>query len=231
MARPERRNVDYFPHYISHGSKMQYLQNKYGNSGYAVWYKIMEKLAKADSHYIDLSDDLNLELFADFCLIDIETLNSIINFLCRAKWMHQKLWNDYKVLHSTKFLESIEDAYKRRNNVCINTEAIELMYYNNSDNVDNKPQSKVEYSKVNKSIEERKADFKKSLLPFKDFGDEILKEFFSYWTEHGAQDKKMRFEKEKSFGINRRLTTWLKNKEKFNKKTEITYKGKNKGYV
>jgi hypothetical protein len=43
-------------------------------------------------------------------------------------------------------------------------------------------------------------------------------EFFEYWTEHGIKDKKMRFEKEKSFGISRRLDTWFKNKEKFNNK-------------
>ena len=42
-----------------------------------------------------------------------------------------------------------------------------------------------------------------------------LKNFFEYWTEHGAKDKKMRFEKEKTFGIVRRLGTWFKNADKF----------------
>jgi hypothetical protein len=49
-------------------------------------------------------------------------------------------------------------------------------------------------------------------------------DFFEYWTEHGTKDKKMRFEKETSFGIARRLDTWFKNKEKFktnNKKAHI----------
>jgi hypothetical protein len=47
-------------------------------------------------------------------------------------------------------------------------------------------------------------------------------DFFEYWTEHGMKDKKMRFEKEKSFGIARRLDTWFTNKEKFNnKKTHL----------
>jgi hypothetical protein len=44
---------------------------------------------------------------------------------------------------------------------------------------------------------------------------EELKNFYEYWTEHGDNDKKMRFEKEKSFGINRRLGTWFKNVNKF----------------
>ena len=76
MARPQRRNVDYFPHYISHGMKMQYIQNKFGNDGYATWFKIMEKLGSSNDHHIDLSDDLQFELFADYCLIDIEKLDA-----------------------------------------------------------------------------------------------------------------------------------------------------------
>jgi hypothetical protein len=36
----------------------------------------------------------------------------------------------------------------------------------------------------------------------------MIREFFNYWSEHGINDKKMRFEKEKTFGINQRLRTW-----------------------
>lgn len=50
-----------------------------------------------------------------------------------------------------------------------------------------------------------------------------LKNFFEYWTEHGANDRKMRFEKEKTFGINRRLSTWFKNADNFKPN------GKNRG--
>lgn len=75
-----------------------------------------------------------------------------------------------------------------------------------------------ELKNIKKTIEERKAEFKNSLHPFLDeFGSDILNEFFSYWTEHGVKDRKMRFEKEKSFGLERRLSTWLKNQKKFEK--------------
>jgi hypothetical protein len=36
----------------------------------------------------------------------------------------------------------------------------------------------------------------------------MLREFYDYWTEHGVKDKKLRFEKEKTFGIEQRLRTW-----------------------
>ena len=38
-----------------------------------------------------------------------------------------------------------------------------------------------------------------------------LDDFIDYWTEHGDNDKKMRFEKQKSFSKTRRVKTWIKN--------------------
>lgn len=67
------------------------------------------------------------------------------------------------------------------------------------------------------NIEERKTDFKKSFTPFLDvYSKSMLIDFFEYWSEHGENDKKMRFEKEKSFSLERRLKTWKKNESKFN---------------
>jgi len=43
------------------------------------------------------------------------------------------------------------------------------------------------------------------------FPIEEIKTFIDYWTEISINGKKMRFEKEKTFGIGRRLGTWMKN--------------------
>ena len=45
----------------------------------------------------------------------------------------------------------------------------------------------------------------------------MFEDFLSYWFEIGMNDKKHRFEKEKSFNWVRRWNTWLKNNEKWNK--------------
>ena len=63
--------------------------------------------------------------------------------------------------------------------------------------------------KVIDSIEERKSKFYASLSLFVDeYPKKMLREFYDYWTEHGYKDKKLRFEKEKTFGIEQRLRTW-----------------------
>lgn len=63
--------------------------------------------------------------------------------------------------------------------------------------------------KVIENIEERKSKFYDSISLFvNEYPKKMLREFYDYWTEHGNKDKKMRFEKEKTFGIEQRLRTW-----------------------
>ena len=74
------------------------------------------------------------------------------------------------------------------------------------------------------NIEARKLAFKNNVWnKFKiKYSEGLLKEFCLYWSEHGERDKKMRFEKEKSFGLSRRLSTWSLNDKKFNNKNNGT---------
>ena len=63
--------------------------------------------------------------------------------------------------------------------------------------------------KVIDSIEERKSKFYASLSIYvNEYPKKMLRDFYDYWTEHGVKDKKLRFEKEKTFGIEQRLRTW-----------------------
>jgi hypothetical protein len=65
------------------------------------------------------------------------------------------------------------------------------------------------------SIAERKQSFRQSLTDFNKsnpskYPKQLFIDFEMYWTEAGPKDKKMRFEKEKTFGIASRLSTWFK---------------------
>lgn len=48
---------------------------------------------------------------------------------------------------------------------------------------------------------------------------QLREEFCEYWTEHGEKDRKMRFEKQKSFDINLRLKQWARRSNKYTAKT------------
>ena len=63
-------------------------------------------------------------------------------------------------------------------------------------------------------INKRKEIFKEKLNAYaNEYGKRLIYDFFLYWSEHGDNDRKMRFEKEKTFGLKARLNTW-KNRAK-----------------
>lgn len=75
---------------------------------------------------------------------------------------------------------------------------------------------------MKKKIKDREAEFIKQLEPFiEKYGKKMLVEFADYWTEVNQNGKKMRFEKEATFGISRRLSTWDRNDKKWNKTQPI----------
>ena len=62
---------------------------------------------------------------------------------------------------------------------------------------------------VNKNIEHRKNKFYESLSIFvTEYPREMIRDFYNYWSEHGTNDKKMRFEKQTTFGVKQRLSVW-----------------------
>lgn len=71
--------------------------------------------------------------------------------------------------------------------------------------------------KIN-NIDERKLKFASTLKPFIDlYGKELLNEFYKYWTEPNKSNTKFKQELEKTWSLERRLDTWAKNDNNFNK--------------
>ncbi len=167
MARPKKNNVEYFPHTVTHGKKMSYIEKKYRNDGYATWFKILEELGSTDNHYLNLSDEVQLMFLSDKCLITEELLIDIINDLVRLKEFDAELWNDNKIIYCQKFIDSIQDAYSKRTNDCVNRDELILLLVGlgvrkpnkisnklskSSQSGSKKPQSKVKYTKEDNNI-------------------------------------------------------------------------------
>ena len=64
------------------------------------------------------------------------------------------------------------------------------------------------------TTEERKEQFRKSLVPFvEQYGREMIREFFDYWSELTPSRAKMRYELERTWETPRRLATWSRRRE------------------
>lgn len=127
MARPERNTVDYFPFICEDGKKMFYIEETYGNDGFATFVKILRELAKTENHYLDLSQNTTLMFLSAKCKIAKTTLESIINDLCDLGKFDHVLWSENKIIWCQDFVDSIQDAYIKRKNKCITYEGLLLL--------------------------------------------------------------------------------------------------------
>lgn len=209
MARPERNNVDYFPHEVSHGKKMSYIEKKYKNDGYATWFKILEELGNTSFHFLNLSDDVQLMFLSDRCNISEDLLLDIINDLAKMGEFDSDLWEN-KIIYCQKFIDSIDDAYKKRNNKCITLEGLGshlislgiLKPSKSKSTVPVKPQSKVDKNKVDKTKENKNIpaldEFKKYALENKpDINVQALELKYKSWVENGWKT-----------GNNKKISNW-----------------------
>jgi hypothetical protein len=70
---------------------------------------------------------------------------------------------------------------------------------------------------INNNIDSRKLKFANTLKPFIDnYGKELIREFYNYWTEPNKSNTKFKQELERTWSLERRLETWAKNDTNFN---------------
>jgi len=124
MSRGPRHDVDYFPHECIHGRKMHIIETKYGNDGYAIWFKLLEQLGMANYHYLDVSDEMNLMFLVSTFKVDEEKALSVLDTLSKLGAIDKFLYEEHQIIYSQKFVESVKDAYRKRKSQIIEYSAL-----------------------------------------------------------------------------------------------------------
>nr|DAD63620.1 MAG TPA: protein of unknown function DUF4373 [Caudoviricetes sp.] len=115
MGRPTKETVDYYPHFVKGGRTIFILESKYGNDGYAFWFKLLEILGDAEGHYYDCSVPNNWAYLLAKTRCSEDTAKDIINSLLALGKIDSKLWNDRQVIWCQHFVDNLSSVYKRRN--------------------------------------------------------------------------------------------------------------------
>lgn len=113
MVRPKKEIVDYFPHMVDHGKTMFILEQKYGNDGYAFWFKLLEMLGKAKGHYLDFNDDTAWEFLQAKTRLDGDLCAEILDKLAKLGAVDPELWS-VRVVWSQNFVDGIAGVYQNR---------------------------------------------------------------------------------------------------------------------
>ncbi len=203
MARPESNTVSYFPFYCEEGKKMHYLEETYGNDGFATFVKLLRELAKTDNHYLDLSKKTTVMFLAAKCKVTVITLELIINDLVELGKFDKVLWSENKIIWCEDFINSIQDAYIKRKSNCMTYEGLlSLLVSFGVRKLDNLPlkgdintQRKEEEIKVKKSRVNKGVFTPPSFIDFQDYCKEngflnIAERAFKGYSENDWKDSK-----------------------------------------
>jgi len=115
MARPHKQTVEYFPHDTdaSERKTLTIIQEKYGNDGFAFWFKLLQLLGKTPGHYYNFNDPADWEfLLAKTHQKDTENTKSILDTLVVLNAIDRELYN-CGIIWCQNFVNRVADAYNR----------------------------------------------------------------------------------------------------------------------
>lgn len=207
MSRPKKQTVDYFPHSAISGKTIYNIESRWGNDGYAFWFKLLETLCQSDGHVFDYSNPVERDYLLAKARISDVVADEILNKLAEwgnidpELWKTKKIWCDNLVIN-------IKDAYKKRidelpikpisatGNTQNNTNPVEETK-NNSHSGDGNRESKVKKSKV-KEIKEKENDVQLH------FVDPLIESAWDEWIDYKKKVWKFTFvsNKYEQIGIN-----------------------------
>ena len=142
-----------------------------------------------------------------------------------------KTWEKKIEARSEAGKKSAEARKKLKDNLTKSTSVkfVEQTLTNPTVNVNDNVNVTVKDNVIN-NINIRETEFKNSLQPYlSKYGKDLLNKFFLYWTEKKPKGRKMRFEMEKVFDIERRLITW--NDRNYNNKNSQNGKPNTKSRI
>lgn len=113
MARPLKETVDFFPHYVKAGRTIFILESKFGNDGYAFWFKLLEILGESEGHSYDCSNSANWAFLLARTRCDEQTAEGIIQTLIDLGKIDSELWGK-RIIWVQHLVDNLSDVYRRR---------------------------------------------------------------------------------------------------------------------
>lgn len=180
------------------------------------------QLFKALFHYVADGDELvtnNRVLAMTFSVFKAQIDRGAEKYeeTCRKRTEAiNKRWEKYRsIQENTNEYNSIEKNTNEGNN-----------NPNPKPNPQNKKEStkkKIDAATAAARLNERKEDFYNSLIPYvTQYGKDMVRAFFDYWSEPNKSNSKMRFELERTWDLARRLGTWASRDNQFNHRSNGT---------
>ena len=219
--------------------KIQALIGEHGAVGYGLYWRIVEMLHEEETHklpckkyiYLALAKQMStsveqVEIIVKCCIELCELLVSDNDFFWSERVMRNI--NKRTELSNKRSKAGKMSAEMRKNSTSV--EQVSTSVQQNPTKERKVKENKVNENKENKEIKEtiskdivqkkvdakastltRRDEFYKSLIPFlSTYGKDMIRDFFDYWSEQNKSGTQMRFEKQPTWEVAKRLATWNK---------------------
>jgi hypothetical protein len=89
------------------------LEQRYGNDGYAFWFKLLELLGKTAGHSLDCNNPATWEFLQARTHLTADICTEILDLLAKLEAIDAGLWES-KIVWSDNFVLGVADAYRNR---------------------------------------------------------------------------------------------------------------------
>lgn len=121
MGRKAARTVEYFPHFVKFGKTLYLIEEKWGNDGYAFWFKLLQILGSATDHFLDCCADTvpgreNWDYLTARMRFPAEKCSEIISWLAERGNIDTELWTSHRIIWCQEFVDNLSEVYAHRSN-------------------------------------------------------------------------------------------------------------------
>lgn len=114
MGRPKKETAEWFPHVTKSGRTIYILESKYGNDGYAFWFKVLELLCDTEGQTYDCKNPANWEFLTAKTRVTTEKAEEILNTLAALGSIDQQLWEEDRKIWCQKLVDNLFPLFKKR---------------------------------------------------------------------------------------------------------------------
>lgn len=207
-------NTFYFQHDNTSSSdeKIIDLRSELGFEGYGIFWAILELL-----HQNGGKMQMNSKRLAFALQVDEQKLSKVINDFDLFEFDNGNFYSQ-RLLNQIEYRAAIIDKRRDAGSKGGKSKAKAKQLLSNELQKERKGKERIE--KDNK--ENKEILFKESVFSFSDYPADLLNAFFNDWSEHDTAGR-MKWEKEKTWELKKRLEYWQRTSNKFNKKPEIKW--------
>ena len=113
MARPAKTKVDYFPHMTHSGKTIAILEARWGNDGYAFWFKLLELLGDSNDFSFNCNHSADWEYLLSKTRVTELVAEAILDKLAEIEAIDAGCWQQ-RIIWSDNLVRNLESVFVKR---------------------------------------------------------------------------------------------------------------------